>query len=119
MYKKEYQDGGMMQAGPEMSEGAEQLQMLKAAYDKAVEEENMEMIGEIESVIKEMFDSIQDPKAREALSMMFPDMDFMVDEPAEMKREAQERPSMQQMMAQGGYMKEKEKYPGGGYFMMK
>ena len=107
-----------MQAGPEMSEGAERLQMLKAAYDKAVEEENMEMIGEIESVVKEIFDSIRDPKAREALSMMFPDMDFMVDEPAEMKREVQERPSMQQMMAQGGYM-EKKKYPGGGYFRMK
>ena len=118
MYKKEYQDGGMMQAGPEMSEGAEKLQMLKVAYDKAVEEENMEMIGEIEAVVKEMFDSIQDPKAREALSMMFPDMDFMVDEPAEMKREAQERPSMQQMMSAGGYMKEK-KHPGGGYFHMK
>jgi len=50
---------------------------------------------------------------------MFPEMEFMVDDEADMRREqGEERPSMQQMMSAGGYMKEK-KYPGGGYFHMK
>lgn len=96
--------------------GAQQLQMLKQAYDQAVEEKDMEMLGQIEAVIKDLFDSTKDPQARELLGKMFPDMEFMVDDEADMRREqGEERPSMQQMMAQGGYMK----YGKGGYFKMK
>lgn len=103
----------------QMSEGMKQLQMLKAAHDKAIEEKNMEMIGKIETVIKDMYDQL-DERGREVISELFPDLDFMVDpeEYAE-QEEAQERPSMQRMMARGGYIKEdNESYSKGGYFKM-
>jgi len=66
----EYAEGG------QMSEGSKQLQMLKAAYDKAVEEKNMEMIGKIETVIADMYDKL-DERGKEMISDMFPQMDFM------------------------------------------
>lgn len=104
----------------QMSEGMKQLQMLKAAHDKAIEEKNMEMIGKIETVIKDMYDQM-DERGRELISDMFPDLDFMVDVEEEreemMEEEREEGPTMQQMMAAGGYMK--PKYKGGGYFTVK
>ena len=96
----QYQEGGMMQ------KGAEQLQMLKQAYDKAVEEKDMEMLGQIEAALKDIFDSTKDPQARELLGKMFPEMEFMVDDEADMRREMESRrPSVQQMMAAGGKLK--------------
>jgi hypothetical protein len=118
MYKKEYQDGGRMQAPQGMEQGVAQLKAMKQAYDQAVENKDMETIGKIESLVMEMFEATDDPRVKEALSMMFPTMDAMMDRP-EGEAPRQERPSMQQMMAQGGYMKKEEKYPGGGYFKMK
>jgi len=109
--------------GGQMSEGMKQLQMLKAARDKAIEEKNMEMIGKIETVIKDMYDQL-DERGREVISELFPDLDFMMDSEEEAREagmmeeeEEEERPTMQRMMA-GGYMKKKS-YPGGGYFRMK
>jgi len=116
-------EGGAMPQPAEdqqMSEGAKQLQMLKAAHDKAIEEKNMEMIGKIETVIKDMYDQM-DERGRELISDLFPDLDFMVDVEEEreemMEEEREEGPTMQQMMAAGGYMK--PKYKGGGYFTVK
>ena len=114
--------GAMPQPAQEQqtSEGMKQLQMLKAAHDKAIEEKNMEMIGKIETVIKDMYDQM-DERGRELISDMFPDLDFMVDVEEEreemMEGEREEGPTMQQMMAKGGYMK--PKYKGGGYFTVK
>ena len=114
-------EGGAMPQPAEdqqMSEGAKQLQMLKAAHDKAIEEKNMEMIGKIETVIKDMYDQM-DERGRELISDLFPDLDFMVDVEEEreemMEEEREEGPTIQQMMAKGGYMKHK----GGGYFTVK
>ena len=152
-YKKAMmaEGGAMPQPAEEqqMSEGMKQLQMLKAAHDKAIEEKNMEMIGKIETVIKDMYDQM-DERGRELISDMFPDLDFMVDVEEEMMEgEREEGPTMQQMMAAGGklkmvkndegemvpfyaadgigkmmaggYLGKKKKmtYPGGGYVMMK
>ena len=102
--------GAMPQPAQEqqMSEGMKQLQMLKAAHDKAIEEKNMEMIGKIETVIKDMYDQM-DERGRELISDMFPDLDFMVDVEEEreemMEGEREEGPTMQQMMAAGGKLK--------------
>ena len=115
MYKKEYQHGGRMQSPQGMDKGVAQLQAMKQAYDQAVKQKDMETIGKIESLVMGMFQSTEDPRVKEALSMMFPTMDAMMERP-EGEAPRQERPSMQQMMKDGGYMK---KYPGGGYFMMK
>ena len=119
MYKKEYQDGGRMQAPQGMEQGVAQLKAMKQAYDQAVENKDMETIGKIEALVMEMFEATDDPRVKEALSMMFPTMDALMEKPQQEPRQ-QQRPSMQQMMAAGGYMKkEEEEYPGGGYFMMK
>lgn len=102
--------GAMPQPAQEqqMSEGMKQLQMLKAAHDKAIEEKNMEMIGKIETVIKDMYDQM-DGRGRELISDLFPDLDFMVDPEEEreemMEGEREEGPTMQQMMAAGGELK--------------
>ena len=117
MYKKEYQDGGRMQAPQGMEQGVAQLKAMKQAYDQAVENKDMETIGKIEALVMEMFEATNDPRVKEALSMMFPTMDALMEKPQQEARQ-QQRPSMQQMMKDGGYMEEK-KYPGGGYFMMK
>jgi hypothetical protein len=151
-YKKAMMaEGGEMPQyaeGGQMSEGAKQLQMLKAAYDKAVEEKNMEMVGKIETVIADMYDKL-DERGQEMISDMFPQMDFMA-----VQKAREEEPEMmaaggklkmvknddgemvpfyaadgkgqmayggkiKEMMA-GGYMKKKDdSYPGGGYFHMK
>ena len=118
MYKKEYQDGGRMQAPQGMEQGVAQLKAMKQAYDQAVENKDMETIGKIEALVMEMFEATDDPRVKEALSMMFPTMDALMERPQE-EAPQQQRPAMQQMMSQGGYMKKEEKYPGGGYFMMK
>ena len=118
MYKKEYQHGGRMQAPQGMEQGVAQLKAMKQAYDQAVENKDMETIGKIEALVMEMFKATDDPRVKEALSMMFPTMDALMEKPQQEARQ-QQRPPMQQMMAQGGYMKKEEKYPGGGYFMMK
>ena len=132
--------------GGQMSEGMKQLQMLKAARDKAIEEKNMEMIGKIETVIKDMYDQL-DERGREVISELFPDLDFMMDseeeaseagmmaEGGELKMVENDKGekvpfyaadgkgkmayggAIKQMMS-GGYVKEKS-YPGGGYFRMK
>jgi hypothetical protein len=81
MYKKEYQDGGRMQAPQGMEEGVAQLKAMKQAYDQAVENKDMETIGKIESLVMEMFQSTEDPRVKEALSMMFPTMDAMMERP--------------------------------------
>jgi hypothetical protein len=102
--------GAMPQPAEEqqMSEGMKQLQMLKAAHDKAIEEKNMEMIGKIETVIKDMYDQM-DERGRELISDLFPDLDFMVDVEEEreemMEEEREEGPTIQQMMAAGGSLK--------------
>lgn len=93
----EYGMGGSMPEyaeGGQMSEGGKQLQMLKAAYDKAVEEKNMEMVGKIETVIADMYKRLDD-RGKEMVSDMFPQMDFMV-------RSEDEGP---QEMAAGGKLK--------------
>jgi hypothetical protein len=118
MYKKEYQDGGRMQAPQGMEEGVAQLKAMKQAYDQAVENKDMETIGKIEALVMEMFEATDDPRVKEALSMMFPTMDALMERPQQ-EDPQQQRPSMQQMMAGGGYMKKEEKYPGGGYFKMR
>ena len=93
----------------QMSEGMKQLQMLKAARDKAIEEKNMEMIGKIETVIKDMYDQL-DERGREVISELFPDLDFMMDSEEE-AREAG-------MMEEEGEEEEAEEYGKGGYFNM-
>ncbi len=120
MYKKEYQDGGRMQAPQGMEEGVAQLKAMKQAYDQAVENKDMETIGKIESLVMEMFEATDDPRVKEALSMMFPTMDAMMERPQQ-EAPQQQRTSMQQMMAGGmlGKKKEEMTYPGGGYVMMK
>jgi len=93
----EYGMGGSMPEyaeGGQMSEGGKQLQMLKAAYDKAVEEKNMEMVGKIETVIADMYKRLDD-RGKEMVSDMFPQMDFMVRSEDEGPRE----------MAVGGKLK--------------
>ena len=64
----QYQEGGMM------DKGAQQLQMLKAAYDKAVDEGNREMVDKIESAVSEMMMSAKDDRVKEMLMDMFPGM---------------------------------------------
>ena len=93
----------------QMSEGMKQLQMLKAARDKAIEEKNMEMIGKIETVIKDMYDQL-DERGREVISELFPDLDFMMDSEEE-AREAG-------MMEEEGEEEEAEEYGKGGYVKM-
>ena len=95
----------------------EQLMMLKKAYDKAVQEEDMRTIGEIETVVKDMFDDA-DENVREALSELFPDLDFMVDDESDMEEmEEEEAEEMSgggyYKMAQGGYMRPDMKALGG------
>jgi len=101
-YKKAMMaEGGEMPQyaeGGQMSEGAKQLQMLKAAYDKAVEEKNMEMIGKIETVIADMYDKL-DERGQEMISDMFPQMDFMA------VQKDREEAQQSQSMASGGYFK--------------
>ena len=124
-YKKSMMAEGGPMPQPEgegqMSEGMKQLQMLKAAHDKAIEEKNMEMLGKIETVIKDMYDQL-DERGREAISQLFPDLDFMVDDQEEAEEMMEEREEREEMsyggkirkMMGGGYMK----HPGGGYFKM-
>lgn len=81
----------------------EQLMMLKKAYDKAVQEEDMRTIGEIETVVKDMFDDA-DENVREALSELFPDLDFMVDDESDMEEMEQEEEEAEEM-SKGGYYK--------------
>jgi hypothetical protein len=107
-----------MQAPQGMEEGVAQLKAMKQAYDQAVENKDMETIGKIEALVMEMFEATDDPRVKEALSMMFPTMDALMERPQQ-EDPQQQRPSMQQMMAGGGYMKKEEKYPGGGYFKMR
>ena len=64
----QYQEGGMM------DKGAQQLKMLKAQYDKAVEEGNREMVDKIESAVSEMMMSAKDDRVKEMLMDMFPGM---------------------------------------------
>lgn len=107
-----------MQAPQGMEEGVAQLKAMKQAYDQAVENKDMETIGKIEALVMEMFEATNDPRVKEALSMMFPTMDALMERPQQ-EAPQQQRPSMQQMMAGGGYMKKEENYPGGGYFKMR
>ena len=97
MYKKEYQDGGEMRGPQGVDKGVAQLQAMKQAYDQAVKQKDMETIGKIESLVMEMFQSTEDPRVKEALSMMFPTMDAM------MERPEGEPPAM----SQGGPMKKR------------
>ncbi len=130
-----------MQAPQGMEQGVAQLKAMKQAYDQAVENKDMETIGKIEALVMEMFETTDDPRVKEALSMMFPTMDALMERP-------QEEAPREQMMAEGGELrmvknddgemvpfyaadgigqmmaggylgKKKKKYPGGGYFMMK
>jgi len=48
--------------------------MLKAAYDKAVEEGNREMVDKIESAVSEIMMSAKDDRVKEMLMDMFPGM---------------------------------------------
>jgi len=87
-----------MQAPQGMEEGVAQLKAMKQAYDQAVENKDMETIGKIEALVMEMFEATDDPRVKEALSMMFPTMDAM------MERPEGEAPG-EQMMAEGGKLK--------------
>ena len=97
MYKKQYQDGGEMRGPQGVDKGVAQLQAMKQAYDRAVKQKDMETIGKIESLVMDMFQSTDDPRVKEALSMMFPTMDAM------MERPEGEPPAM----SQGGPMKKR------------
>lgn len=110
----QYGQGGKMPEyaeGGEMEGDAKKLQMLKAAYEKAQDENNEKMVKKIEEVLADMIASTESQEAKEMIMEMFPGI-------AGGEQEEREEPRMQQMMAAGGYMKEK-KYPGGGYFRMK
>ena len=120
----QYQEGGMM------DQGAQQLQMLKAAYDKAVEEGNREVIEKIESAVSEMMMSAKDDRVKEMLMEMFPGMgqSMAVGGKLEMveNKDGDKVPfyaadGIGKMMAGGmlGKKKEEMTYPGGGYVMMK
>ena len=107
MYKKQYQDGGRMQAPQGMEQGVAQLKAMKQAYDQAVENKDMETIGKIEALVMEMFEATDDPRVKEALSMMFPTMDALMERP-ERQAAPQQAPPQQQarpMMGNGGYFK--------------
>ena len=92
-----------MQAPQGMEEGVAQLKAMKQAYDQAVENKDMETIGKIEALVMEMFEATDDPRVKEALSMMFPTMDALMERPQQAPE--QQRPPAQQMMAKGGYFK--------------
>jgi len=91
-----------MQAPQGMEEGVAQLKAMKQAYDQAVENKDMETIGKIEALVMEMFEATDDPRVKEALSMMFPTMDALMERPQQAPE--QQRPPAQQMMAAGGYV---------------
>ncbi len=125
----QYGQGGKMPEyaeGGEMEGGAEKLQMLKAAYDKAKDENNEEMVEKIEGVVSDMLASAKSEEAKEMIMEMFPGMggpsmaeggsfpDLNKDGKVTMADVLKGRG----VYAAGGYMKEK-KYPGGGYFHMK
>ena len=79
---------------------------MKQAYDQAAENKDMETIGKIEAIVMEMFEATDDPRVKEALSMMFPTMDALMEKPQQEARQ-QQRPSMQQMMKDGGTWKKR------------
>ena len=105
--------------------------MLKAAYDKAVEEGNREMVDKIESAVSEMMMSAKDDRVKEMLMDMFPGMGApSMDKGGELEMVKNDEGKMVphfaadgigRMMAGGAFGKEKKKmtYPGGGYVMMK
>lgn len=73
----QYGQGGKMSEyaeGGEMEGGAEKLQMLKAAYDKAKDENNEEMVEKIEGVVSDMLASAKSKEAKEMIMEMFPGM---------------------------------------------
>ena len=115
-YKKAMMaEGGQMPPRREESpegDGVKQIQMLKMAYDKAIKQKDMEMIGKIETVVKELYDNM-DGRAQEAISQMFPQMDFMAEAEGmrEMREEdPREREAME--MAEGGKLKMVENEEG-------
>jgi len=129
----QYGQGGKMPEyaeGGEMEGGAEQLQMLKAAYDKAKDENNEEMVEKIEGVVSDMLASAKSEEAKEMIMEMFPGMGGpSMAEGGSLKMVKNDDGEMVpfyaadgvgKMMA-GGYLgkKKKKKYPGGGYFHMK
>lgn len=129
----QYGQGGKMPEyaeGGEMEGGAEKLQMLKAAYDKAKDENNEEMLEKIEGVVSDMLASAKSEEAKEMIMEMFPGMGGpSMAEGGSLKMVKNDDGEMVpfyaadgigKMMA-GGYLgkKEKKKYPGGGYFHMK
>ena len=134
----QYGQGGKMPEyaeGGEMEGGAEQLQMLKAAYEKAKDENNEEMVEKIEGVVSDMLASAKSQEAKEMIMEMFPGMGGGEEEEPSMaeggslkmvKNDDGEMvpfyaaDGIGQIMA-GGYLgeKKKKKYPGGGYFHMK
>lgn len=113
----QYQEGGMM------DKGAEQLKMLKAQYDKAVEDGNEEMVEKIESAVSEMMMSAKDDRVKEMLMEMFPGMGQSMEEGGELEMVENEDGEMVPFyaadgkgeMAYGGKME----MPGGGMMEMK
>ena len=121
----QYQEGGMM------DKGAQQLKMLKAQYDKAVEEGNREMVDKIESAVSEMMMSAKDDRVKEMLMDMFPGMGKSMPEGGKLKMVENEDGEMvpfyaadgKGKMAYGGKMEMPHggemKMPGGGMMEMK
>lgn len=130
----QYGQGGKMPEyaeGGEMEGGVKQLQMLKAAYDKAKDENNEEMVEKIEGVVSDMLASAKSEEAKEMIMEMFPGMggEPSMAQGGKLKMVKNDDGEMVpfyaadgigQMFA-GGYLgeKKKKKYPGGGYFRMK
>jgi hypothetical protein len=134
----QYGQGGKMPEyaeGGEMEGGAEQLQMLKAAYEKAKDENNEEMVEKIEGVVSDMLASAKSQEAKEMIMEMFPGMGGGEEEEPSMAQGGELKmvknddgemvpfyaaDGIGKMMA-GGYLgeKKKKKYPGEGYFHMK
>ena len=130
----QYGQGGKMPEyaeGGEMKGGVEQLQMLKAAYDKAKDENNEEMVEKIEGVVSDMLASAKSKEAKEMIMEMFPGMGGpSMAEGGSLKMVENKDGEMVpfyaadgigRMMAGGAFGKKKKPmtYPGGGYVMMK
>ena len=92
----EYEEGGVVNTPQQMDQ--EGLMQMKQMHEEAAQKGDMEKVGQIEMMIKEVYEN-SDDRTKEMIDELFPELSYMSDEV-----ESEEQPPQGMMMKKGGVL---------------
>ena len=96
---KKYEMGGNVASAPQQQQlDQEGLMQMKQMHEEAAQKGDMEKVGQIEMMIKEVYEN-SDERTKEMIDELFPELSYMSDEV-----ESEGQPQQGMMMKKGGVL---------------